>query len=50
MEPVMSNKILQANINHSRDGHALLMQNMAEGDFSIAIVSEPYVIPEEHPH
>lgn len=31
----MANSILQANINHSRDGHDMLMQNMMEGDFSI---------------
>lgn len=26
------------------------MQNMMEGDFSIAVVSEPYVVPREHSH
>lgn len=46
----MVNSILQANINHSRDGHDILLQTMAEGDFSLAVVSEPYYIPADHPH
>lgn len=46
----MVNNILQANINHSRNGHDILMQSMVERDFSIAVVSEPYAIPRNHPH
>lgn len=44
----MPNKILQANINHSRHGHNMLLQTMAEGDYSIAIISEPYWIPTDN--
>ncbi|XP_018376265.1 PREDICTED: uncharacterized protein LOC108769657 [Trachymyrmex cornetzi] len=49
-EIIMVNRVLQANINHSRDGHDVLLQTMAEGDFAIAIVSEPYTIPVDHLH
>lgn len=45
----MSNNILQININHSRDGHDMMLQRMAEGDFALAVVSEPYMIPQNNP-
>lgn len=45
----MLNKLLQININHARDGHDLMLQRMAEEDFAIAIIPEPYMIPRNHP-
>lgn len=44
----MTNKLLQININHARDGHDLMLQRMAEEDFAVAIVPEPYVVPRNH--
>ncbi|XP_018368223.1 PREDICTED: uncharacterized protein LOC108764459 [Trachymyrmex cornetzi] len=44
----MPNKILQANINHSCDGHNMLLQIMAENDYTMAIVSKPYWVPDNN--
>lgn len=45
----MTNKILQININHARDGHNLMLQRMIEDDFALSIVPEPYMIPQDNP-
>lgn len=44
------NRLLQANVNHSARAQDLLIQTLAEGDYALAIVAEPYWVPLEHPH
>lgn len=46
----MPNKVLQCNLNHARQAQDLLLQVMAKRDASIAIVTEPYRVPPDHPH
>lgn len=43
-------KILQTNSNHARHAHNLLLQRMDERDMSLAIVAEPYRVPEGNPN
>lgn len=42
----MDLKVLQININHCREAHDMLVQNLAELQVGIAAVSEPYCIPD----
>ncbi|XP_072764638.1 uncharacterized protein [Anoplolepis gracilipes] len=43
-------KFLQANINHARRAHDLLLQTITERGIGLAIVSEPYRPPSKHPN
>lgn len=42
----MALSILQANINHSARAQDLLIQSIAEWEVKVAVVSEPYVVPD----
>lgn len=44
------NRLLQANVNHAARAQDLLTQTLAEGDYALAIVAEPYWVPSEHPN
>lgn len=41
-------KVLQCNLNHCRNAQHLLMQSIAENGVGLAIVAEPYAVP-DHP-
>jgi len=41
-------RFLQANLNHVRQAQHLFMQSLAERDIGLAIVSEPYRIPDDN--
>lgn len=41
----MSIKLLQANLNHTRQAQNLFYQSLAERGIGLAIVAEPYRIP-----
>jgi len=45
----MANKLLQANLNHSRAAQDLLVQHAAEGDYGLMVLSEPYRVPPRNP-
>ena len=42
-------KLVQVNLNHTAAAQDLLLQAMAEEKWDLAIISEPYRVP-EHPH
>lgn len=42
-------KIMQTNVNHARQAQDLLVQNMREYDIALALIAEPYNIP-NHPN
>lgn len=46
----MLNKLLQTNLNHASRAHDLFLQTMAELDYAVAVIAEPYTIPIDHPH
>ncbi|KAG5318035.1 MOS1T transposase, partial [Pseudoatta argentina] len=46
----MPNRLLQANLNHARVAQDLILQTMAERDCGLAVISEPYRVPVNHPH
>lgn len=46
----LDNRLLQANVNHSAGAQDLLSQTLAEEDYALAIVAEPYRVPAEHPN
>lgn len=41
-------RLLQANINHCAGAQDLLMQSLAEWNIELAVVSEPYTVPNRH--
>ncbi|XP_024893922.1 uncharacterized protein LOC112468804 [Temnothorax curvispinosus] len=45
----MSQKILQANLNHCRAAQDLFLQAMAECGGGLGIAAEPYRVPRDHP-
>lgn len=45
----MSLKLLQANLNHSREVQNLFVHNLTESDFAIGIAAEPYRVPPGSP-
>jgi len=42
----MTYRFLQANINHSARAQDLLMQTLAEWNIGLAVVTEPYLVPD----
>lgn len=48
MDRCPSYKLLQGNLNHCRAAQDILMQCLVDGSVSLAVVAEPYKVP-EHP-
>lgn len=43
-------RLLQVNLNHACQAQHLMLQNLAERGMGLAIVAEPYRIPDNNPN
>jgi len=43
----MAHKIIQLNLNHARNATDMLVQDMGEKEYSLAVISEPHTVPRD---